>query len=52
MECKEFYLNNEKYFIELHEENEIRIYKIISGERKHLYGKQKQIIINKIVEII
>jgi ribosome biogenesis protein Nip4 len=52
MRCKEFFLNHEKYFIELHEENEIKIYKVISGKRKHLYGKQKQIIINKITEII
>jgi len=52
MECKVFFLNNEKYFIELHEDNEIKIYKFISGKRKHLYGKQKQIIISKIAEII
>ena len=52
MECKEFYLNNEKHFIELYEDSEIKIYKIISGERRHLYRKQKQIIVNKLAEII
>jgi len=52
MERKEFYLNRERYFIELYKNYEIKIYKVISGERRHLYGKQKQIIINKLKEII
>lgn len=52
MERKEFYLNNTKYIIELHPDYEIKVYSIIDNKLKHLYGKQKNIIVKKLFEII
>jgi hypothetical protein len=52
MERKEFYLNDVKYFIELYSENEIKIFSVNNDKQRHLFGKQKQIIIKKMAEII
>jgi len=52
MYSKEFELNYRKYYIELYEKNEVKIYEFIDGEKKHLFGKQKPIIVRKLAEII